>query len=195
MNVIDSLKEKTVEESKTHCVATAVNAAVAMMHVSGDFNLSTVMRNANFFGFKEVFYIGGKKAWDRRGAVGVQNYTPLHFCKTEEEFLEIIKDKYTLISIENNIPEYAHKTISLFRGGDRTPVDLFDHNTWDINPLFIFGEEQLGISKNVLDKSKFIVTIPQYGSVRSLNVGTCSGIVMAKYRELYEDHLLDMGRY
>lgn len=179
MNVVDSLKHLPVEEIKSHCTNTAINAAVAMMHVSSDFNLSTVLRNANFFGFKEVFYIGGKKSWDRRGAVGTQNYTDLLYFKQEEDFLTYIKDKYTLIAVENNIPQYQFKTINL----------IDDTNAFGFikNPVFMFGEEQLGIPDSLLDKSARIVTIPCYGSVRSVNVGTASGIVMGFYRKYCEE--------
>jgi len=38
------------------------------------------------------------------------------------------------------------------------------------------------LSDYILDNAEFIVTIPAFGSVRSLNVGTTSGIVMAHYR-------------
>ena len=86
---------------------------------------------------------------------------------------------YELIAVENNIPEYSHKT-----------TDLFDDNVFsDIDkPLFVFGEEQCGLSNYILDNCKKIVTIGAYGSVRSLNVGTTSGIVMAFYRNYYNQH-------
>jgi tRNA G18 (ribose-2'-O)-methylase SpoU len=45
----------------------------------------------------------------------------------------------------------------------------------------IFGEEQRGLSPMALGMADDIVYIPQLGSVRSLNVGTASGIVMYDY--------------
>jgi len=53
MNVLDHLKSKTVDDIKSYCKSNCIDAGVAMMHVNGDFNLSTLVRNANFFGFKE----------------------------------------------------------------------------------------------------------------------------------------------
>jgi len=174
MNVLDHLKQKTTDEVKAYCKNTCIDAGVAMMHVSGDFNLSTLVRNANFFGFKEAMYVGGSKQWDRRGTVGTHHYTDLKHIKTEESFVQYVKDNgYTLLAVENNIPKYGDKTVSIFNQWVFTGVD---------KPMFVFGEEKSGLSDYILDNAENVVTIPEYGSVRSLNVGTTSGIVMAFYR-------------
>jgi tRNA G18 (ribose-2'-O)-methylase SpoU len=41
-----------------------------------------------------------------------------------------------------------------------------------------FGEEGTGLSKETMELCDIVVHITQYGSVRSLNVGTASGIAM-----------------
>jgi tRNA G18 (ribose-2'-O)-methylase SpoU len=180
MNVHDHLKNESVENIKNICKSSSIDAAVAMVHVNGDFNLSTLVRNANFFGFKEVFYIAGSKKWDRRGSVGTHHYTDLIHFKNENEFItNAFENGYQLIAVENNVPKYIEKT-----------KFLFDSNVFDCikKPLFIFGEEQSGLSDNILDNSLRIVTIEGYGSVRSLNVGTSSGIVMSFYRNFYNNN-------
>lgn len=179
MNVLDHLKSSTVEEVKTYCKNTCIDAGVAMMHVNGDFNLSTLVRNANFFGFKEAIYVSESKKWDKRGSVGTYHYTNVYHIKTESNFIDYICDNdYTLIAVENNIPTYEHKTVDLFEPDIFFGID---------KPMFIFGEEKMGLSDYMLDNSSMIVTIPSYGSVRSLNVGTTSGIVMALYRDHYNN--------
>lgn len=167
MNVRDELKTLEVQAIKDYCAANYINAAVAMTHIHGDFNLSNVLRNANFFGFREAFYIGGSKQWDRRGAVGVHHYTPMAHCKTVEDFFNLIKDKYVPVALENNV-KYPTK-------------NLFDFD-WPKNPVIIVGEEQAGLSDEVLSQCGSIVTIPAFGSVRSLNVGTAASIAMAAFR-------------
>lgn len=175
MNVHDHLKTLPVDEIKAGYVKNALNAAVGMSHLSGDFNLGNVIRSANFFGFGEVFYIGGKKGFDRRSTVGTHHYIPLNFFRTEEDFLESIKDKYSLVCVENNIPKYSWKTISIF---DKDAFQELIHP-----PLFLFGEEQLGIPESLLNEAGYILTIPAFGSVRSMNVGSCASVVMAMYRQ------------
>lgn len=176
MNVHDNLKNKSVDEIKKYYFNNAIQAAIGMTHISGDFNLGNVIRSANFFGFKEAFYIGGSKQYDRRSTVGCHNYIPVHFLRTEEDFISSIRGYYTLVSIENNIPKYADKTVSVFQ------QDVF---ALIRNPLFLFGEEQKGISDFLLEQSACVITVPAGGTVRSLNVGSCAAIVMAMYKKFY----------
>jgi tRNA G18 (ribose-2'-O)-methylase SpoU len=135
-----------------------------------------LIRNSNFFGYEKVFYVGGKKHYDRRGTVGTHNYIDVTFIKTEEEFVKTIKDQgYTLISIENNV---NYECSDLFQFMDNV-------NVKDIKPIFIFGEEQKGLSDYILDNSEHILTISGKGTVRSLNVGTASGIVLGYYSKFF----------
>ena len=174
MNVLDSLKDYTIPDIAKYCYENSVPASVAMINIGGDFNLSTMVRNANFFGFRSVHYVG-KKKWDKRGSVGTHHYTPLYHHKDEQSFISQCSSR-TIIAVENNIPEYSHKT-----------VNLFDYQYDNITqPIFLFGEENKGLSYTILDRADTIITIPAYGSVRSLNVGTTSGIVMGIYRNFME---------
>lgn len=168
MNVLDHLKSQSVEAIKNYCADNCVNAAVAMTHSKNDFNLSSMGRAANFFGFKEVYYIEGKRGFDRRGCVGTHNYTPFKYCQSKEDFWNQIKDKYVPIAVENNV------NYSLF--------NVFEFE-FPLNPIFIFGEEMEGLSDDVLVKCEKIITIPVFGSVRSLNVASCAAVIMALYRK------------
>ena len=175
MNVLDSLKDLAIPDIAKYCHSNSIPASVAMINIGGDFNLSTMIRNANFFGFRSVHYVG-KKKWDKRGSVGTHHYTPVYHHKDESSFILQCSDR-TIIAIENNIPEYSHKT-----------ANLFDYKFNNTNqPIFLFGEESRGLSNTILDQSDIILTIPNYGSVRSLNVGTTSGIVMGIYRNFIEN--------
>lgn len=179
MNVLDSLKNLQVSEIAEYCANSSIPASVAMINIGGDFNLSTMVRNANFFGFSSVHYVG-KKKWDKRGSVGTHHYTPMFHYKTEEEFIKVMSSTgRPLIAIENNIPAYKDITFDPFS---------FDFSNID-EPIFIFGEENAGLSETVLMACSCVLTIPTYGSVRSLNVGTTSGIIMSIYRNYYEKYL------
>ena len=166
-NVLDKFKSWTNESIKAEVQSNSIPAAVAMFHINGDFNISTLLRNTNFFNFSECIYVG-KRQWDRRGAVGTQNYTKLSYCGDENYFWSYIKDhNYTPIGIENNV--------------NFPIIDLYDFK-FPEKPLFIFGEEGNGLSEETLKQCSYIVRIPDFGSVRSLNVGTASGIIMSEYR-------------
>jgi len=126
----------------------------------GDFNIATMIRNANAFGAGEVFYVG-KKKFDRRGTVGAHHYVNLNHLRSIDD-VKKLKKKYHFVCLENN------------REGT---VALSDYQ-WPKMPLMIFGEEGTGITDEMMALADTVVAIQQYGSIRSLNVGTCSGIVM-----------------
>lgn len=168
-NVHDFLQTLDVDDIKEYCKRRTIPHALAMMHIDGDFNLGTVVRNANFFGFEKVYYIGGGKQYDRRPTVGTHLYTPMEYYKTVEEFFNAIDGIYVPVAVENNI-NYECNDYHTYQYPDRT--------------VLIFGEEQRGLSDFVLTRCKGIVTVPSDGSVRSLNVGTASGILCAHMRTL-----------
>jgi tRNA G18 (ribose-2'-O)-methylase SpoU len=165
-NVIDKYKDWSVEDIKKDLQKNANPFSVCMEHWQGDFNISTMIRNANAFNAKEVFYLG-KKRWDRRGAVGSHHYINLQHLNTYEELSEL-KNKYVFVAIDNNLP-------------NTQKLNEFDWSLLEKPPMMIFGEEGVGLTNDVLELADQVVEIPQAGSVRSLNVGTCSGILMYDY--------------
>ena len=80
-NVVDEFKDKSTDEIKDILRATSHPFAVLMENWQGDFNIGTMIRNANAFNAKKVFYYG-KKRYDRRGAVGTHHYVDLHHLDT-----------------------------------------------------------------------------------------------------------------
>jgi tRNA G18 (ribose-2'-O)-methylase SpoU len=158
-NVIDEFKHLTVAQIKHKLAETAFPYAVLCENVIGDFNLGTIIRNANAFNAREIYYIGNKK-FDRRGMCGVHNYSDVKWLSTIDELLAL-KDKYVFVGVDNisgAIPVSSH--------------------SWEKNTLLIFGEEGVGLTPTIQKLCDKIVYIEQFGSVRSLNVGTASGIIM-----------------
>jgi tRNA G18 (ribose-2'-O)-methylase SpoU len=158
-NVADHFKDKSEEEIKSTLRLTANPFAVCMEHLIGDFNLGTVIRNANGFNAKEVYYLGDKK-WDRRAAVGVHNYTEVQWIPTIEDFIKL-KDQYVIVGIDNV--------------AGSTPLHSYN---WKPNTLMVFGEEGAGLTPTMQSYCQDIVAIEMYGTVRSFNCGVASGIVM-----------------
>lgn len=159
-NVIDEYKGLPNEEIVRLVQAKSLPFGICMQHLEGDYNLGTVLRNANGFGAREFFYLGGRKQWDRRSSMGTQHYTKMQFLRDVED-LRKLKDRYRFICVENGV------------GGK----DISKHK-WEPNSLLIFGEASRGVLPEVIEMSDAIVEIAQYGSVRSINVGTASGIAM-----------------
>lgn len=158
-NVIDEFKSLPDEEIKKKLQDTAFPYAVCVEHWLQDFNISTCIRNANAFNASEVFYLGDKK-WNRSGSMGVQNYTPIKFLRSMDEFLEV-KKNYTVVGVDN------------YPGA--VPISNFQYPE---RPLFVFGSEGPGLTPGMQELCDHMIYIPQFGSVRSINAGTASGIIM-----------------
>ena len=77
--------------------------AVLMENCGSDFNLSTLVRNANAFGAKEVFYLKDKKRWDKRGAVGTYHYTNVQHLSSYDQ-IEELKNVIVKLSNGKTIP-------------------------------------------------------------------------------------------
>lgn len=124
-----------------------------------DFNIGTVIRNSNAFLSTRIFILGRKK-FDRRGTVGTHHYEKLCFIKSLEDL-----PNFPIVAIDN--VEQAK------------PMNDY---TWPSEHFVMaFGQEQVGLPEEILKVAKDIVYIKQFGSVRSINVGTASGIAMYDY--------------
>jgi len=166
-NVVDKYKSMPDEMIRADLKKSANKMAVCMEHWKGDFNISTLIRNANAFNIEKVYYFG-KKQFDRRGTVGAHHYVDLVHLGHDISELVSLKDSYTFIAIDNNIAD-THK------------LHEFDWNMLEKPPLMLFGEESVGLTEQLLNLADYSIEIEQYGSVRSMNVGTCSGIIMHQY--------------
>ena len=161
-NVLDGFKGMSVEEIKKKVQEKTLPFAPIMMQIKGDFNFSTLVRNSNAFGAQEAFYFGPRKKYDRRGTTGCHHYTDVNYISTIEG-IQALRAKYRHFVAMEIIPGIS--------------IPLCEH-VWEPGSLLFFGEEQQGLSQEILDMCDKVVHIPQRGSVRSINVGTASGIAL-----------------
>lgn len=160
-NVIDHYKYWTDDAIRADLDTKRHSFAILCENLAHDFNIGTVIRNANAFLACEV-WIAGRRSWDRRGAVGTYNYEHLHHAKTSTEVIEDFRARgYEIIALDNQ--EGAENIYSY---------------QWPEKALMVFGQEQIGVSPEALALSDRCVYIPQFGSTRSLNVGVASGLAM-----------------
>jgi tRNA G18 (ribose-2'-O)-methylase SpoU/uncharacterized phage-associated protein len=159
-NITDEFKFSSNEKIKSILKERSLPYSVLMQHIEGDWNISTVLRNANAFGAREMFYFG-KKSWDRRGGAGVRNYTTFTYLDSIKE-VKKLKENSSKFVVLDNIPG---------------AIPIYDYK-WERDCVLVLGEENSGVCKEVLDLADDVVMIPQLGSVRSVNVGVASGIAM-----------------
>lgn len=149
----------------------ANNFSVICSNLYNDFNIATCIRNCNAFLAKKVF-IYGNKQYDRRGTVGTHHYVRSVHCRTLEVLLcgldELAKEVGNLhiVAMDN-----VKNSIS---------IEAYQWSQ-DKHVVMVLGQEQVGVPPELLQLAQETVYITQYGSVRSLNVGTASGIAMYDY--------------
>lgn len=169
-NVHDRYKDMPTEDIKADLRKNATSLAVLIANVEGDFNIGSVIRSANNFGASKVFYFG-RKQFDPRGAVGTVHYSEVVHLPTLDAVKEL-KLHYIFVGVENNVPKTE-------------PLHDFVHPPVG---LYVVGEEQAGIPKEILELCDHVVEIPSRGSVRSLNAGCAASIVLYDYASKARDH-------
>jgi tRNA G18 (ribose-2'-O)-methylase SpoU len=137
---------------------------IVLENFAYDFNIATAIRNANAFLAREVWIVG-RRRFDRRGAMGTHRYQHVHHTTDEAALLGRLKAEGMRIVAVDNLPG---------------AVSMMGYR-WHPKSVLVFGQEQIGVSPHALKAADELVYIPQYGSTRSINVGTASGIAMYSY--------------
>jgi tRNA G18 (ribose-2'-O)-methylase SpoU len=134
---------------------------VAVENWEHDFNIGTVVRNANAFAAAAV-HIVGRRRWNRRGAMVTDRYQHVHHHDSVEAFVAFCSDaELTIVGIDN---------IDGSAPIESTPLPE--------RCVLVFGQEGPGLSPAMQEASAMICAITQYGSTRSINAGVASGIAM-----------------
>lgn len=161
-NLVDKYKGLSNEEIIADLDKTRIPLEIAIENLAHDFNIGTIVRNANAFNVARVHIIG-KRKYNRRGAMVTDKYLHIDHFATVEEF---IKDAHSrgmkIVSVDNNRPE----------------AEALAKTKLSKNSILVFGSESDGISQELLDKSDQAFYIEQLGSTRSINVGCASAVAM-----------------
>jgi len=134
---------------------------VAIENWEHDFNIGTVVRNANAFGAERV-HIVGRRRWNRRGAMVTDRYQHVDHHSDIERFVEWARPAgMTIVGIDNVAGSVPIETTPLPRSA-----------------VFVLGQEGPGLSPAAQEAADVVCAITQFGSTRSINAGVASGIAM-----------------
>lgn len=160
-NVIDKYRGQSVEAIVENLDTTRSELEIAVENLERDFNMGTIIRNANAFNVRKVHIIG-RKQWNKRGAMKTDAYLHLQYYQTPEEFFAEMRatgrQVIAVDIVEGSKPLHSTKLPR--------------------NAVLVFGSEGAGLSDELLLGVSEIVNIEQFGSTRSVNVGVASGIAM-----------------
>ncbi len=163
-NVTDDFKGMAHDDIVKALDDRGVELEIAIENLERDFNMGTIVRNANAFGVRHVHVIG-RRQWNKRGAMATDKYLHVHYHQTVDDFIVEINNRNKVVIAVDNI-EGAEEL---------SGVDM------PKNAVLVFGAEGPGISSELTKRAEKIVAIEQLGSTRSINVGVAAGIVMYQW--------------
>ena len=153
-------------------------------------NIGTIIRNVNALGVDKTYIVDPKnklpdewqdmrerKSLSKTSVSAIKWSFVKRFDSTEDCLNHLEKNRYVSVVTSPHIK--GKKTVILHEGDYTHPRIAI----W-------FGNESRGISDLAIERSEFCVTIPMFGMIESLNLGTTSGIVLyeiTKQRRKYQE--------
>lgn len=160
-NVIDKFKGLPEAEIAARLDSEDHGLIIALENTERDFNAGTIVRSANAFGVRRVIFIG-RRQWNKRGAMMTDKYLHVEYVKTTTEFIEKMRGEgREIIAIDNIEGSQNLSTVKLPK-----------------HAVLVFGQEGPGISKELASAADKVVAIEQFGSTRSINVGSAAAVAM-----------------
>jgi tRNA G18 (ribose-2'-O)-methylase SpoU len=137
---------------------------VAIENWRHDFNIGAVVRNANAFLARAV-HVVGERRWNRRGAMMTEAYQDIRLHPTLEGFAAwAAAEGLPLVGVDNLPGALPIDRASLPRAC-----------------VLLFGQEGEGLSPAARDAVASLLSIPQFGSTRSINAGAASAVAMYEW--------------
>jgi tRNA (guanosine-2'-O-)-methyltransferase len=153
-------------------------------------NIGTVIRNVNALGVERTYIVDSRKAlpddWEQmreRKSLSETSVSAIkwsfvkRFDSTEACLDHLEKNRFASVVTS---PHIKGKQNFILHEADYTQPRLA---VW-------FGNESRGISEAAVERSECCISIPMFGIIESLNLGTTSGIVLyevTKQRRVYQE--------
>lgn len=145
---------------------------IAIDRAKNPFNVGAIIRTAHSFLPKEILLIGSEP-WYERAAMGMQRYENIVELPSSEALVErAAREGWKLICFEKD--------------GDRV-VGLWDAELPE-DSVLVFGNEDEGISRCVLDAAHEIVAIPMYGINHSYPIAVAAGMGLCEWARRRYQH-------
>ena len=137
---------------------------VAVENWTRDANIGAIVRSANAFAATAV-HVVGRRRWNRRGAMMTERYQHVHHHDSFAELLAFAeRGGLPLVGVDNLPGAQPLADAELPRAC-----------------VLLFGQEGPGLSHEARDACARIVSIPQFGSTRSINASAAAAIAMHEW--------------
>ncbi|MGB0436100.1 MAG: TrmH family RNA methyltransferase, partial [Mycobacterium sp.] len=156
-NVVDEYRYWTREAIVADIDERRHRLHVAIENFGNDANIGAVVRTANAFAVDTV-HIVGRRRWNRRGAMVTDRYQRLRHYEKIADLLDFAAEGgLTVVAVDNTPGSARIEEVTL-------PRDC----------LLVFGQEGPGITAEATAGAGVTVSIAQFGSTRSINVGVAA---------------------
>lgn len=141
-------------------------------------NIGSTIRNVNALGVEKLYVVDGYKLlpdnWEEMR--NRNSLTKISASAIKWTYVKVFPDTSKCLDyLEKN--KYMSVVTSPHIKGKKNI--WLDEGTFTQPKLAVwFGNESRGISDVAIDRSYICVNIPMYGIIESLNLGTCTGIVL-----------------
>lgn len=149
-----------------------METAVLLHNIRSTHNVGSIFRTADAAGVSQVFLTGytptpldkfGRAQKDiAKTALGAEQYIPWEYTKSPAALVKKLRrEGWTIVGIEQDPRAKDYRS---FRVKGKV--------------LFVFGNEVLGLSKQLRGTCDEIIEIPMHGKKESLNVSVTAGIIL-----------------
>jgi tRNA (guanosine-2'-O-)-methyltransferase len=152
-------------------------------------NIGTVIRNVNALGVEKAYIVDPRRAlpddWQEmreRKSLSKTSVSAIkwsfvrRFDSTEECIEHLARNRFVSIVTSPHI-----------KGMKNVVLDEADYTIYTKLAVW-FGSEARGISDLAVERSEMCVSIPMFGMIESLNLGTTSGIVLYEVTKQRRDY-------
>ena len=132
-------------------------------------NLGAILRSCDVFNVSGVLIPKHNQvplnATVAKSSAGAINYVPVAQVGSVQQVIQKLKDNgFWVVSTDGSAQIDYHQI------------------KYDFPVLLVIGSEGKGVSSLIIKNSDYVVKIPQYGHVNSLNASVAAGILLAKIR-------------
>ncbi len=149
-----------------------MEVAVLLHNIRSTHNVGSIFRTADAAGVCRLYLSGytptpidrfGRTQKDiAKTALGAEKYIPWeHHTSSSRLILKLKKEGWNIVGVEQDVRARDYRTFKIKK-----------------KTVFVFGNEVLGISKDLRKKCDAIIEISMRGKKESLNVSVAAGIIL-----------------
>lgn len=137
---------------------------VVLDNIEDPHNIAAIMRTCDAVGIQEIFTVSTKpprvKKWGAKSSSSANKWLTHHKYTDVNECIKVLKQRYDKLMTTH----LAHGAVSLY------DIDFTG------SVALVFGNEQTGVSPELLAAADGNFIIPQMGIIRSLNVSVACAV-------------------